>query len=55
MDLRIDDAEANAIMHAMTKYLATLEGETEKGIVREADSVRSVIEKLRQMPGASGT
>jgi hypothetical protein len=56
MDLRLTDIEANAVLHALRKYLSGLdESSADKGVKYEADAVKSVIEKMAGASGASGT
>lgn len=56
MELRLTDREAVAVMHALEHFLKSLEeGVQEKGIKFEEDSLRSVLEKMRSLSGASGT
>jgi hypothetical protein len=56
MDMRLSDIEANAVLHALRKYLSSLdESSADKGVKYEADAVKSVIEKMAGTSGASGT
>ncbi len=58
MTLHLSDIEANATRHALDDYLKTLssdEGGDSKAIEFETKAVRSVIDKLTQSSGASGT
>lgn len=57
MELRLTDIEANAVQHALNKYIESLEksgGRDKKGVQFEEDAARCVLAKLQALSGASG-
>lgn len=57
MELKLTDIEANALQHALKRYLEDLEksgGKDRKGVQFEEDAVRCVIQKIQNLSGASG-
>lgn len=57
MHLKLTDSEASATLHALDNYLKSLEskGSEEKGVKREIETVKGLIETIHSLPGIPGT
>lgn len=55
MDLKLKDIEANAVVHALNKYLESLDkNSTDKGMQLEIQTVTELLERIHSLSSAPG-